>query len=70
MKREDINTINDYNKVMEGYKVSSAPLGLREKAIKELEDMYPEFNKNAKTQKEKVTKMIAEAAPDSFDVFS
>lgn len=68
MKKEDVRSIQDFEEVMNGYKMSSAPLEVREVAMKELKLMYPDFDTTQKDQNQEVVDMIKAAAPDTSDM--
>jgi len=67
MKKEEIKCMRDFETVRRGYELSLAPIEVKEKAIKELETMYPEYVSVKKTSPERAMEMFQESSADVDD---
>lgn len=68
MKLEEIETQEDYNEQMEIYKTSSAPLEMREEAIKKLKAMFPEFDNSNRLPSKEIFQMMKDGEADISDI--
>jgi hypothetical protein len=68
MRLGEIETQEDYNEQMEIYKTSSAPLEIREEAIKKLKAMFPEFDNSNRLPSKEIFKMMKDGEADIDDI--
>ena len=68
MRLEEIETQEDYNEQMEIYKTSSAPLEMREEAIKKLKAMFPMFDNSNRLPSKEILQMMRDGEADISDM--
>lgn len=63
-KIEEIETKSDYDDLMNSFKLSSAPLELRQEAMKALQIKYPHFDDTKHITSKEVLQMIKDGEAD------
>ena len=67
-KINEVETKSDYDYLMNSFKLSSAPLELRQEAMKALQVKYPSFDDAKHTTSKEVLQMIKDGEADIDDI--
>lgn len=67
-KINEVETKGDYDYLMNSFKLSSAPLELRQEAMKALQVKYPQYDDAKHTTSKEVLQMIKDSEADIDDI--
>ena len=68
MNINEIETQEDFDKQLEIYQTSSAPLEMRQEYIQKLQSMYPQFDNSNRLPSKEIFQMMKDGEADIDDI--